>query len=350
MRATVATTVVSIASISKCETSESGDGITSGSDYIDRLVVHTAGCGRPFERRVPTRIKALRYTFPEHKRNAGQECDGKRGYINMLGRFNEVFGIKDDLSTEQGRFVERINQTALIRIEELNYPVSYESIFKRVCYWLGTNANDRIFQWNRGRYSHHTAVPNLRSLTGDDYLETLRVLVLLYKALDKVPAEQKALSDWIEAAISHATVDLGVTWNEGMFYPSGARELDQGLVEEPLKWLVDFPNERADYLKAVTSYAGKQLDEVINNCYLAVEGIARVILANQKTLDNNREGLLRKLTLSQEWKALLSNFISYANEFKRHASENRHRLNPAEVEAFLYMSGVLLRVAIVTSK
>lgn len=152
----------------------------------------------------------------------------------MLGRFNEVFGIKDDLSTEQGRFVERINQTALIRIEELNYPVSYESIFKRVCYWLGTNANDRIFQWNRGRYSHHTAVPNLRSLTGDDYLETLRVLVLLYKALDKVPAEQKALSDWIEAAISHATVDLGVTWNEGMFYPSGARELDQGLVEEPL--------------------------------------------------------------------------------------------------------------------
>ena len=134
-----------------------------------------------------------------------------------------------------------------------------------------------------------------------------------------------------------------------MFYPNGARELDKGLIEEPLNWLTDFPNERADYLKALTAYTGKRLDEVIMNCYLAVEGIARQILGNKKVLDNNREELIKKIGLSQEWKALLSNFINYANEFKRHASEKRHDLNPVEVEGFLYMSGVMLRMAILAT-
>jgi hypothetical protein len=271
------------------------------------------------------------------------------GFLTMLGRFNEIFGIHEDLSTEQRRFVERINQTAFPHIEDLAYAVSYESIFKRVCYWLGTNANDRIAQHNYGSYGSRTIIPNLRSLTHDDYLETLRVLVLLFQALDKSPGEQEELSGWIEAALGQATVDLCITWNEGMFYPSGAQELDESLIEESLRWLASFPNERADYMKALTGYANKRLDEVIINCYLAVEGIARRILDNKKTLDNNREELIKKIGLSQEWKALLSNFINYANEFKRHASEKRHNLNPVEVEGFLYMSGVILRMAILAT-
>jgi len=264
----------------------------------------------------------------------------------MLGRFNKVFGIRDDLSIEQNRFVERINQTAFVHIQKLKYSVSYEGIFRKVCYSLGTNADDQISKANRMNYGSTTFIPPLCSLTGNDYLETLRVLVMLYEALDKVSGERETLSDWIEAALSRATVDLGVTWNEGMFYPSGARELDKSLIKEPLEWLADFPNERVDYLKALSGYASKRLDDVIINCYLAVEGIARDILGNNKTLDNNREELIKKSGLSQEWKSLLSNFINYANEFKRHASEKRHSLNPVEVEAFLYMSGVLLRVAI----
>jgi hypothetical protein len=270
----------------------------------------------------------------------------------MLARFNKVFGIHDDLSQEQGRFVERVNQTAFDRIEELKYPVSYESIFKKVCYWLGTNADVRIAKENRMNYGSTRFIPPIRSLTDDEFMETLKVLVFLYEALDKASEEQETLSGWIEAALSHATVDLGVTWNDGMFYPSGARELDESLVEEPLEWLTEFPNERVDYLKALTGYTNNRLDEVIINCYLAVEGIARDVLGNKKTLDNNREELVKRIGISQEWKSLLSNFINYANEFKRHASDKRHNINPAEVEGFLYMSGLLLRmiIAVTVSK
>jgi hypothetical protein len=193
-------------------------------------------------------------------------------------------------------------------------------------------------------------IPPLRSLTGDEFMGTIKVLSLLHEALTRAPAEQEALSRSVEAAISNAAIDLNVTWKEGMFYPSGALELDESLVEEPLGWLIDFPNERADYLKALKAYANKQLDEVIINCYLAVEGIARHALQNEKALDHNREGLIKKIGLSQNWKALLSNFINYANEFKRHASENRHSINPIEVEGFLYTSGVLLRMVILANR
>jgi hypothetical protein len=267
----------------------------------------------------------------------------------MLGRFNKVFGIHNDLSTEQSRFVQRINQTAFDHVEKLTYAVSYQEIFSAVCYWLGVNAKDRISKANQMNYSSSTFVPPLRSLTHDDFMETIKVLGFLHKALERTPGEQEILSRSINLALSNATIDLGVTWKDGMFFPSGAEELDKALVEEPLEWLATFPNERADYLKALTAYTNKRLDEVISNCYLAVEGIARRILDNKKTLDNNREELIKRIELSQEWKALFSNFINYANEFKRHASEKRHHLNPIEVEGFLYMSGVLLRMLILAS-
>src|SRR5271154_6160517 len=89
----------------------------------------------------------------------------RRSSLNMLGRFNKVFGIHDDLPREQKRFVERINQTAFGRIQDLKYPLSYESIFKKVCYWLGTNAEDRIPQANRMNFSSTRLIPDLRSLT-----------------------------------------------------------------------------------------------------------------------------------------------------------------------------------------
>jgi len=264
----------------------------------------------------------------------------------MLRRFHEIFGIQDDLRKEQSRFVERIDQTAFDHIQSLDYRTPYEKVFRNVCYCLGVNADDRISRANQGYFQHSRNIPSLRSLTGGEFTETLKVLVLLYDVLEGVSGEQETLTQWIEIAFSHATADLGVTWNQGMFYPSGAPELDRSLIEEALEWLRDFPNERADYLKALTGYANKRLDEVIINCYVAVESMARTVLSNSKTLENNREGLVKKLGLSQTWKSLLSNFISYANEFERHASENRHSLNPIEVEGFLYMSGLLLRMAI----
>jgi hypothetical protein len=233
------------------------------------------------------------------------------------------------------------------RVEGLAY---YELLFKKVSYLLGINANDIIREANSMNYPSSRIIPGLRTLTLDDFTETLRVLVLIHQYLEQAPEEQEQLSGWIGIALENASIDIGVKWNEGMFYPTGAKELDERLIEEPFKWLIDFPNEKADYVKAITGYMNKRFDDVIINCYLVVEGVGRNVLNNRKTLDNNREELVKRIGLSQEWKSLLNHFIHYANEFKRHASEKRHDVKPIEVEAFLYMTGLLVRMIIELQK
>jgi len=50
---------------------------------------------------------------------------------------------------------------------------------------------------------------------------------------------------------------------------------------------------------------------------------------------------------SDEYKKLLKAYIEYANEF-RHAAEEgtpKPALSPAEVESFVYMTGVFIRLA-----
>lgn len=82
---------------------------------------------------------------------------------------------------------------------------------------------------------------------------------------------------------------------------------------------------------------------------MVIEGLAREVLQNNRTLDNNKDGLLKKVNLSQTWKSILSNYINYANEYARHASDTQHLIKPQEVEAFLYFTGLLVRL-IVESK
>lgn len=263
----------------------------------------------------------------------------------MLRRFNEILKITDTINKEKHRFVHRINQTVFKHME--NYvDYQYKKTFEGICYLLGENADDRISDANRNPYASSVYIPRLRSLTNDDFQETLKITYLLYEISSE--RDKAIIDEEIRFALSHATMDLGIRWQDGIFYPSGAEELDKALVEEPLLWLKNFPAEKTDFLKAIEKYMSKEYGEVIMNCYLTVEGLSRQVLSNRKTLENNIVELLTKLNLSQDWKSILRSFINYANETKRHASDKRHAINPQEAEAFLYMTGLLVRLTVKT--
>lgn len=131
-------------------------------------------------------------------------------------------------------------------------------------------------------------------------------------------------------------------WN---VLPSGVEELDEALVGQPYEWLSNFPNEKKDMSNALSAYKKKNYGEVIGNCYNAVEGISRIALNNKSTLDKNIKPFREKLSLSEQWTSFLNNFYHYANTAKRHADEGRHELDPAEIEAYLYLTGIFLRLA-----
>lgn len=150
--------------------------------------------------------------------------------------------------------------------------------------------------------------------------------------------------------LEKSEVDLGVFCKDGKFYPSGAKFLDKELVEDALDWLNNYPKEKKDFEKALRALMEKRCDDVLSNCYNCVEGMAREILNNNKTLRSNKEPLLKKIGLPGAWGKFLSYFIGYADEYKRHASKKRHQENPNEVEAFLYLTGLIIRLCIKSVK
>ncbi len=269
--------------------------------------------------------------------------------MGIRKRFNEVFGLEDRIEEEKERFVNRVNQkifnvldTELL--EQFDYPELYES----VCFELGVNVHDfRQRELNRDYILFAPAA--IKTITGDNFEKTLIVLCTLYREIKLEylgrPGRQW-LSEVVNFILSRCTLDIGVRWKDGFFYPSGAEELDKPLVEETMTWLKHYPNESKNFLTALQCYMmGDSLTDVISNCYSSVEGMARNLLGNQKTLDNNKDELLAKINLSDGWKSILANYINYAHNY-RHASPERHNITKHEAEAYLYMTGLIIRLII----
>jgi hypothetical protein len=218
-------------------------------------------------------------------------------------------------------------------------------LFKEVCFYLGENATELI---EAERYIH--TIPNFKTISKKDFVQTLRVLVAIYKCLPNNSKTKNFVSSDIKKSIELANLNLGIKWKDGIFYPTGDSFLDVELIDHALTLLDKYPNEKTDLKNALESYHAKRLYGVVENCYIAVEGIGRQLLGNKKTLDNNREDLLKLLQFSKYWDKIFFNYLSFAHEYRRHAGENRHDLKPEEVEGFLYLTCLIIRATLRASE
>ncbi|MHC4327352.1 MAG: hypothetical protein ACYSWW_04415 [Planctomycetota bacterium] len=272
--------------------------------------------------------------------------------ININKRFNEVFGLEDGVEEEKKRFVERVNQLIFHYVDTEGFDdFGYPKLFESLCFELGVNVHDfRERNVESGmRYGRDFVPATIRTVTKDNFEKTLRVLCILYKYI-QLESDNKSAREWlskqIKIVLSRCTRDIGVRWKEEFFYPSGAKEMDKPLIEETLTWLSDYKDERKDYRTALQYYSeGNSLGDVIQKCYLAIEGVARRVLGNKKGLDNNKDELLAKMNLSDGWKPILATYIIYAHDY-RHASAKRHEITKQEAEAYLYMTGLIIRLTI----
>lgn len=272
--------------------------------------------------------------------------------MNTRKKFNQLLGLADSIQEEQKRFIERISQSVFCVIRRHPGKYRYPQLFAAVGYDLGVdplNLRPQLAgmdQMGNDIYVH----PQLEDLTRKDFEKTLEVLCIMYAHIQYDGKEDKGrafLSAAVEAALSRCTCDIGVRWKDGFFYPSGAEELDKPLIEETLTWLKDYPSTEKDYRAALRHYAeGKTPADVMTNCYAAVEGMAQSILGNDRNLDNNKDALLGHIGVSSNWKAMLANYINYLHDHRHTRSEKRHNTVPQEVEACVYMTGLVIRLAI----
>ena len=159
--------------------------------------------------------------------------------------------------------------------------------------------------------------------------------------------------------VQASEVDLGIEWRPPTFIRTGAPMLDEHLVNEPLRWLSEpkYESVRRPFEKGLSHYLEAQnrpdrLADVITDMYEAVEALAKIVTGRPgKDLSGIVERFISEVNASKHYKALLRNYISYGNEFRHAEREGRPRppLSEPEVESFIYLTGLFIRLAIRTT-
>jgi|SRR5579872_84125 len=139
---------------------------------------------------------------------------------------------------------------------------------------------------------------------------------------------------------------------KAILYPSGARLLDESVVETNLIWLARHPAVLKPFEEALKIYMAKdpkQYRSMLDSLRFSLEQMVRIVLNNQKSLENQKEEFLRWLSAhgvhvhigSMYHELLFGGFSRYQNEAVKHQED---QYAEAEVEFVLYATGTFLRL------
>lgn len=203
---------------------------------------------------------------------------------------------------------------------------------------------------------------NARDLIGMDFGNCLSAIEALYAdAKGQVIKGDIDSQHYIERKLKEifheSEHDIGLEWRAGQFWPTGAKILDEKLVNENLKWLHDkgHANIYESFEKALVDYSEsisrpEKLQNVVIDMYKALEATAKVVTDRKdKEFSANRELFISKLGLGDHHKDMLKVYDKYASELFRHAqdpSKPRSEITTSEAENFIYLTGIFIRFAI----
>lgn len=190
-----------------------------------------------------------------------------------------------------------------------------------------------------------------------DFIERLDSLISCLKDLNIYSERTTYVINAVKKALDLSRLDLGVNFDseKGNFYPSGAKSLDEELVNENLKWLQNYPKVLQPYDKGLHFFLearseSKKLEEVVSNIYKALEAFSHIVCDNTNELTNNQEVFLKKIGLSKSsyYINIFKNYLNYANRFRHAEGDPQYypNLDYAEVEAFIYLTGLFIRLGI----
>lgn len=196
----------------------------------------------------------------------------------------------------------------------------------------------------------------------DRHRNRLEEFLAYYIAFTNSIEPQKALpSNWTREHFanllvqmlteSHIPVELIKNDDEYFAFPTGAKELDDALVSEPLEWLADYPKSHKAFVTALKQYSdGIYIRDVADNLRKALEAFLQEFLGNEKNLETNKNEICKYLG-SQGVDAGISGLFqpllnAYKNINDRIAKHN-DAVDKKLLEFLLYQTGVLIRMVVV---
>ena len=282
--------------------------------------------------------------------------------------FHKRFDIDVPLEEAQKRFINRILGSLPGYLEGGIDLEDLRILLGLVAFRLGEPRKDVSARLGSVSYAMGMA---LESHIKEDFHRCLQVIESVYRGLDEltrtterflsftyrdgIRETMKQVDTLVNMAVRQSETDIGVVWQNHCFFPSGAKLLDEVLVNESMRWLdgPQYTGVLAPFTKGLEHYMEshrypERLGDVVTDMYEAVEALAKRVTGKNRDLSGNRELFIAKLRLSDYYKKILRDYIAYANEYRHATAEGKQRPLPErhEVEAFVYMTGLFIRLAI----
>ena len=196
----------------------------------------------------------------------------------MAEPFHVRFNIDLPIEEAQRRFMNRIENYVLMVLRDLQDSYRHQNQF----------ALDPIIVLVEAELGepHLTFVSSpgvfievWRKRIGNDFSRCLQAIEGLYPALQLQYREiQSRLNKAVLLALSQSEMDLGVSWQQGIFTKKGAKLLDERLVNEPLRWLADpaYQNVLVPFEKGIKHFLEgekepERLADAVTDMYEATE-------------------------------------------------------------------------------
>lgn len=279
--------------------------------------------------------------------------------MSRIFDFNKRFGKNVSLEDLKVNFMNTIIHYLIEPLDDEDgneYTDYSKKLFDFVAMEFNFIPSEIIAKYNKGSfYAGEIYKPPLTIFSEKNFEKNLLLIEIIYDYFLNSNEYEKDV--WLKNINTVVTValnqpiSLGVTWRDGKFYPEGAKEFDEKLISDVLKWLDSSPKIQSLYKNALDHYSQSLKEpikrkDVVSNAFQAVEKLTQEFLNSPKgSFDNNFNALVDKLILDKEWKKIFNSYKELSKEFGRHASNNKNFIPAQEdAEAFLYLSGLILRL------
>ena len=168
--------------------------------------------------------------------------------------------------------------------------------------------------------------------------------------LDKDETIKNILYKEIKEDIDLSLLDIKIkkTKNgEYIFYPAGAKLLDEEVINYILDELDCYPESYKKFESALKKYQEQKYERnLIDDLRLSIELLLKGILKNGKSLDNQQDFLgkyLKDKGTPKEIRNMFTKLIDYYAKYQNENVKHNDKVRESEVEFMIYLTGTFMR-------
>jgi hypothetical protein len=270
-----------------------------------------------------------------------------RSALHRIGQHDKRWG---RVPTTSEAFSEACNRLRALVIECLKGNLFAEEIDHRFAFLLGMRVEGgqigQIIDLSEERYT-------IKAF--DDSRTAGRVAKVLCCWLEALREYDQArfdrFADEVRQVLENSpalNIRLVRKVDECLFYPRGARLMDEALVDDVLVWLESYPKAAASFEQALKLYQvgdAQHHTDLLNNLRVALEQLLKDLMRNRKTLENQRRLVLTWLKergvhvqIRNMYEGLFTQYCDYQNQAVKH--DQAHA--PHDVEFMIYLTGTFM--------